>query len=93
MAVSFRLLVTCWERADLLALLYVMFSYVTFPYGVLGQVWCLIVSIPIICLCCHLSDVFLGLICVQTICKCYQQTTKVVLCRLNKLDLLNSARL
>ena len=28
-----------WERADLLALLYVMFSYsfVTFPYGVLGQ--------------------------------------------------------
>ena len=30
--------VTYWERADLLALLYVMFScvYVTFPYGVLG---------------------------------------------------------
>ena len=30
-----------WERTDLLALLYVMFSciFVTFPYGVLGQVW------------------------------------------------------
>ena len=34
------LVVTCWERTDLLALLYVMFSctFVTFPYGVLGQV-------------------------------------------------------
>ena len=30
-------LVTCWERADLLARLCVMFScaFVTFPYGVL----------------------------------------------------------
>ena len=39
---------TSWERADLLALLYVMFScgFVTFPYDVLGQVWYLIVSIP-----------------------------------------------
>ena len=35
-----------------LALLYVMFScvFVTFPYGVLGLVWLLIVSIPDICL-------------------------------------------
>ena len=40
--------VTCWERASLLALLYVMFYcvFVTFPRGVLGQVWYLIVSIP-----------------------------------------------
>ena len=38
-------MVTCWERADLLALLYVMFLvFVTFPYGVLGQVWYFIVS-------------------------------------------------
>ena len=39
---------TCWEKANLLALLYVMFScvYVTFPSGVMGQVWYLIVSIP-----------------------------------------------
>ena len=45
------LVVTCWERADLLALLYVMFScvFVTFPYGVLGQVCYLIVSIPDFC--------------------------------------------
>ena len=43
-----RLVVTCWERADPLALLYVMFflCFVTFPCGVLGKVWCLIVSIP-----------------------------------------------
>ena len=40
--------VTCCERADLLALLYVMFScvFVTFPYDVSGQVWYLIVLIP-----------------------------------------------
>ena len=46
--VSCSLAVTCWERADLLAVLYVMFScvFVTFPHGVLDQVWYLIVSIP-----------------------------------------------
>ena len=40
------------ERANLLALLYVMFScvFVTFQCGVLGQVWYLIVSIPDLCL-------------------------------------------
>ena len=43
----------CWEKAILLALLYVMFSCVTFPSDVLGQVWFLIVSIPDRCL---LSD-------------------------------------
>ena len=39
---------SCWERAGLLALLYVMFYcvFVTFRCGVLGQVWYLIVSIP-----------------------------------------------
>ena len=46
------LVVTCWKRADLLALLYVMIYcvFVTFPCGVLGQVWCLIVLIPDLCL-------------------------------------------
>ena len=48
LSVPCSLVVTCWTRADLLALLYVIFScvYVTFPYVVLGQVWYLIVSIP-----------------------------------------------
>ena len=48
LSVSCSLVVTCWERADLLTLLYVMFScvFVTFPYGVLGQV---IVSILDLC--------------------------------------------
>ena len=46
--VSCSLAVTCWERADLLAVLYVMFScvFVTFSHGVLDHVWYLIVSIP-----------------------------------------------
>ena len=45
------IVVTCWERANLLALLCVMFSYVfvTFPCGVLCQVWYLIVSIRDLC--------------------------------------------
>ena len=40
------------ERADLLALLYVMFPcvFVSFPYGILGRVWYLILSIPDLCL-------------------------------------------
>ena len=52
MYVSCSLVVTCWEKVYLLALLYVMFScvFVTFPKGVLGQVWHLIVLIPDLCL-------------------------------------------
>ena len=49
---SCSLVVTCWEGADLLALLYVMFYcvFVTFPCGVLGQVCCLIALITYLCL-------------------------------------------
>ena len=45
-------MVTCWDRADPLALLCVMFScaFVTFPYGVIGQVLYLILSISDFCL-------------------------------------------
>ena len=48
LSVHCSLVVNCLERACLLALLCVMFSFVfvTFPCGVLGQVWFLIVSIP-----------------------------------------------
>ena len=44
--------VTCWEKANLLAHLYVKFIrvFVTFQYGAMGQVWNLFVSIPYICL-------------------------------------------
>ena len=45
------LVVTCWERADLLALVgdvYCIFD--TFLCGILGQVWHLIVSFPDLCL-------------------------------------------
>ena len=52
LSVHCSLEVTCWEKADLLALLYVMFSrvLVTYPCGLLVQVWYLIVSIPDLCL-------------------------------------------
>ena len=45
--------VTCWERADLLALVCaVCCDLVTFPFGILGLVWFLTVLIPDPC---HLS--------------------------------------
>ena len=39
LSVPCNLVVTCWERADLLTLLYVMFSsvFVTCPYDVLER--------------------------------------------------------
>ena len=51
--VSFLLLAaSCLEWADLLTLLYVMFSCISvyFPYCVLGKVCYLIVSFPDLCL-------------------------------------------
>ena len=45
------LVVTCWERADLLALVGDVYCiFVTFPCGILGQVWYLIVPFPDLCL-------------------------------------------
>ena len=44
------LVFTCWERTDLLALVGdVHCIFVTFPCGILGQVWFLIVSFPDLC--------------------------------------------
>ena len=44
------LVVTCWERADLLALVGDFYCiFVTFPCGVLGEVWYFIVSFPNLC--------------------------------------------
>ena len=44
------LVVTCWERAGLLALMCDVYrDFVTFPFGILGHVWYLIVSIPDLC--------------------------------------------
>ena len=49
-SIIFRLVVTCWERADLLALVGdVNCIFVTFPCGILGQMWYLIVSFPDLC--------------------------------------------
>ena len=52
LSVPCSLVVTCWERADLLAFVRVMFAcvFVTFSYGFLRQMWYLIVLIPDLCL-------------------------------------------
>ena len=52
LSVPCSLVVTCRERADLLGHLCVMFPcvFVTFPAGVLVQVWYLIVLVPDLCL-------------------------------------------
>ena len=45
------LVVTCWERVDLLPLVWDVLLWVCyFPIGILGQVWYLIISIPDIAL-------------------------------------------
>ena len=45
------LVVICREMADLLALVGDVYCiFVTFPYGILGQVWYWIVSFPDLCL-------------------------------------------
>ena len=52
-SVNCCLVVNCWERANLLAFVGDVFCiFVTFPCGILGQVWYLIVSFPDLC---HLS--------------------------------------
>ena len=58
-SVPCSLVATCWERAALMFLLCVMFYcvFVTFPYGVLGQVWYLVVSIPDLCLLPYFNDI------------------------------------
>ena len=44
------LVVTCWKKADPLALVCgVLLLVCHFPIGILGQVWYLIVSIPDLC--------------------------------------------
>ena len=48
-SVSGYLVVTCWERADLLALVCDVLWRCHFPICILDQVWCLIVSIPDLC--------------------------------------------
>ena len=49
-SVYYCLVVTCWERADLLALVGDVYCiFVTFPLAILGQVWYLILSFPDLC--------------------------------------------
>ena len=59
MSVYCSLMGTCWERANLLSLLYVMFScvFVTVPCSVLGHLWYLIVLVPDLCLLLYLMSI------------------------------------
>ena len=52
--------ITCWEKANLLAVLVVMFScvFVTFPCGALGQMWYLVVLLPDLCLLTYYNNFF-----------------------------------
>ena len=52
-AVDMCLVVTCWERADLLSLVCGVWLWAChFPICILGRVWYLIVSIPDLCTLC-----------------------------------------
>ena len=67
-------MVTCWESTDLLALVGDVYCiFVTFPCGILGQVWYLIVWFPDLC---HLFyfDRNAMLFC------CFANLTKILLC-------------
>ena len=57
-AVLYCLFLVGWERTDLFALLFAMFpcDFITFPYGDLGQVCCLIESIHYLCLFLYFYD-------------------------------------
>ena len=49
-SLHYCLVITCWERADLLALVGDVYCiFVTFPFVILGQVWYLVVSFPDLC--------------------------------------------
>ena len=53
------LVVTCWKRADLLALVGDVYCiFVTFPCGILGQVWYFIVSFPHLCILSYFGSTF-----------------------------------
>ena len=50
-SVHYCLVVICWKELTSLLLLLIVFlrDFATFPCGILGQVWYLIVSIPDLC--------------------------------------------
>ena len=51
MSVPCSIVITCWEKSDLLDLLFVVFPcvIVTLLHGVLDQMWYLVVSSPDLC--------------------------------------------
>ena len=52
------LVVTCWERADLLAFVGNVYCiFITFPCGILDQVWYLIVLFPDLCILSYFKNI------------------------------------
>ena len=73
LSVPCSLVITCWEMAALLAILCVAFSFifVTVSYGVLSQVWYLIVTFHDICLPLYFSlDAMRILVCCDSSARC-----------------------
>ena len=66
------LVITCWERADLLDLVCgVQLCICRFCIGILGQVWYLIVSIPDLCTLTYIAKNFNeGAVYASLVCMC-----------------------
>ena len=64
LSVPCNIVITCWEMADILTLLCVVFScvFVTLPYFVPGQLWYLIESTPDLCHCLYFKCDFIYLV-------------------------------
>ena len=62
LGVPCSLVITCWGRSDLFALLCVVFPcpFVTLPYGVSGPKWCLIVLSLDLCLLLYFQKFYLN---------------------------------
>ena len=79
LSVLCSLVVNSWQRAGLFSLLCVTFYcvFVTFPCGVLGQVWYLIVSISDLCLLSYIAMLITKL---NMICLVYSDKVFVFMC-------------
>ena len=83
-------MVTCWEKADLLALLCVMFflCFLYFPIVFLSQAWYLIVLIPDLC---HVFTNFDALV-ADLLLICYERDVTLSLSDNNRADVIESLK-
>ena len=80
--------VTCWERADLLALVCDVYCvFVIFPCGTLGQVWYLILSFPDLYHLSYFISLNYAIVYLQKDCYAYQNLSYVCCSKTKKTDL------